>query len=125
MTRESSGYEDERNGGQRRADDPVVAERARLGELDDGLHAQRVDLGHGPAAEVLRELGREDAVGAVREDRDAGADLLGADGFALGRAIGRQTIATHGEKTLRVTTIQKYRQMKVLLENSCGRVTGS
>ena len=66
---------------------PVGAERAGLGELDDGLHAQRVDLRVRAAAEALGELARDHAVGAVREDRDGRADLLRGQVVALGAAV--------------------------------------
>lgn len=79
--------------------------------LPDGSILSRADL---PAADTRRWVASRKAVvvKAVLYGLISEADAL--ERYALSEeefALWRQAIETHGEKALRVTTIQKYRQL--------------
>lgn len=79
--------------------------------LPDGSMISRADL---PPADTRRWVASRKAVvvkavlyGLISEPEALERYALSAEEFALWR----QAIETHGEKALRVTTIQKYRQL--------------
>lgn len=79
--------------------------------LPDGSTISRADL---PAADTRRWVASRKAVvvkavlfGLISEPEALERYALSAEEFTLWR----QAVETHGEKALRVTTIQKYRQL--------------